>query len=197
MLLKPFFLIGLFVAILTLSNNIHGQRKVYEAFMKGDKVGEMAVVREVNDESDKISVVSHIEAHMIVKIRVDYESHSTYMDGKLMEAEAISKTNGHEHSITHTILKSDGYQITKGRKTHILSDLDLHGGDLFYFEEPQGINKVYALSSGSVLEVEKEGMNDYYFEEGGKKELHRYQNGELIEVHLEHKFYTIVFKLKR
>ena len=187
----------IYLTLLTSTSYQYGlaQTMVYDAFLKGHNVGKMTVTREVNDESDKISVVSHIKAHMIVNIRVDFESHSTYMDGKLMESEASSKTNGHDHDNTHTIWKGDHYEVSLGRKTKPIAEQKLFGGDLFYFEEPANIDKVYSLTSGELLYVEQDDSNKYFFEHDGKKELHIYENGTLKELHIEHRLYTVIFKL--
>jgi len=173
------------------------QTYVYDAFIRGHNVGKMTVVREINDESEKISVISHVEAHMIVRIRVDFESSSTYMNGAIVEATSITKTNGKVHSETNTILKDGKYQATIDGDIKKISDSKLVGGDMFYFEEPTNIKKVYALATGQMLDVVAEGANDYYFEYDGKKELHKYLNGVLHELRLEHKLYTVVFKLKK
>ncbi len=180
--------------IFTLSAN--SQTHVYEAFIKGHKVGEMKVTQEVNDESEKISVVTHIEAHMLVKIRVDFESHSSYMDGKLMEATAVSKTNGRIHSQAQTSFRDGKYTVRVDRKTKTLDQKTIYGGDLFYFEEPEGFDEVYSLASGELLRVEKAGDQAYYFEHDGKKELHKYAQGVLTELQIDHKLYTVIFKLK-
>lgn len=187
-----------FLALLLLfsTGRLWAQTYVYDAFIKGHKAGQMTVVREVNDERIKISVSTHIEAHMLVSIKVDFESHSSYMDGKLMDAEAISKTNGHIHSQTQTSYRNGQYEIhVDKKKPKILNERALYGGDLFYFEAPAQIKKVYALATGDFMDIQKEGPDSYYFVHGGKKELHTYSEGILTELQIEHRLYTVVFKL--
>ncbi|GAB5526626.1 MAG: hypothetical protein Roseis2KO_44980 [Roseivirga sp.] len=181
---------------LSFATSINAQTHVYEAFIRGNKVGEMKVVQEVNDESEKISVVTHIEAHMLVSIRVDFESHSSYMDGKLIEATAISKTNGRVHSQAQTSFKNGSYTVKVDRKTKTLAQKTIYGGDLFYCEEPTDMKEVYSLASGELLQVEKAGDHEYYFVHDGKKELHKYTDGVLSELQIDHRLYTVIFKLK-
>ncbi len=180
----------------SIATNLSAQTHLYEAFIKGHKVGEMKVVQEVNDESEKISVVTHIEAHMLVTIRVDFESHSSYMDGQLVEATAISKTNGRVHSQAQTSFKNGAYTARVDRKTKVLEQKTIYGGDLFYCEEPVDLKEVYSLASGELLQVEKAGDHEYYFVHDGKKELHKYANGVLKELQIDHRLYTVIFKLK-
>lgn len=190
------FLLQIIWLSLAMAPQVKGQTYVYDAFIKNHKVGQMTVVREVNDESEKISVKTHIEAHMLVKIRVDFESHSTYMNGALVNAEAISKTNGHVHSKAITTRKNGRYFAERNDLKPVGLDMeDYYGGDLFYFEEPKNISQVYALATGELLAVTKEGEDIYYFEHDGKKELHRYEEGKLAELRIEHRLYTVVFKL--
>ena len=190
-----FLLICLVVSTVTLMSNV--QTYVYDAFIKGHDVGEMTVDREVNDESEKISVTSRIKAHMLVTIRVDFDSNSTYMDGALVEAEAITKTNGHLHSQAKTILKDGKYQVNLDGDSKQVAGSKLIGGDMFYFEEPTNVKKIYSLASAEMLDVSTASSNEYYFEYDGKKELHKYSNGVLSEMRLEHRLYTVVFKLRK
>jgi len=185
------------IVISTITLSASGQTYVYDAFIKGHNVGKMTVDREVNDESEKISVISHIKAHMLVTIRVDFESTSTYIDGTLVEAQAISKTNGHLNSKATTILKNGKYVAEVDDETKQVNGAKILGGDMFYFEEPSDIKKVYSLASGEMLDVSSASANEYYFEHDGKKELHKYSNGALSELRLEHKLYTVIFKLQQ
>ena len=156
----------------------------------------MTAYREVNDESEKISVTSYIDAHIFAKARTDFESHSTYIDGRLVEAEAISKTNGHIYSKATTILKNGKYQAQVDKKLVSIEHEKIIGGDLFYFEEPINIDNVYMLATGQMLNVESSSEHEFYFEHNGKKELHKYVDGVLNEMRLEHKLYTVIFKLQ-
>ena len=99
------------VMFLSSTVKLHGQTLIYDAFIRGDKVGEMKVIREVNDEATKIIVDTHIEAHMLVKIEVDFKSSSTYMDNKLLLGKAETRTNGHLKSSVYTVLKDGQYNI--------------------------------------------------------------------------------------
>lgn len=188
-------LIFIIASVAPLASN--AQTYVYDAFIRGHDVGEMTVDREVNDESEKVNVVSNIKAHMLVTISVNFESNATYVDGGLVESEAITKTNGHLHSKATTILKNGRYQLTLDGETKSINGTKLAGGDLFYFEEPVDVKKVYSLANGQILNVSKGGDNEYYFEYDGKKELHKYSNGILNEMRLEHKLYTVIFKLRK
>jgi 3',5'-cyclic AMP phosphodiesterase CpdA len=188
-------IICILVSISTIASN--AQTYLYDAFIKGHNVGLMTVDREVNDESEKISVISHIKAHMLVTIRVEFESNATYMDGALVEAEAVSKTNGHLHSKATTILKNGKYQADVDGKSKQVNGSKLIGGDMFYFEEPTSIKEVYSLASGGMLDVISDANHEYHFEHDGKKELHKYSNGVLTEMRLEHKLYTVIFKLQK
>ena len=182
------------ICILMLQSFCHGQTLIYDGYIKGHKVGEMSVEREINDESTKILVRTHVEAHMIVKITVDFTSESTYMNNKLIIGEAESRTNGHSKSLVHTTLKDGFYEVNNDGKVSRISSSDLVGADYYYFALPRNGESVYALATGKMLNVLKENDNTFYFEHDGKKELHTFSDGVLDKLEISHRLYTITFK---
>lgn len=169
----------------------------YDAYIRGDKVGEMKVVREVNDEATKINVDTHIEAHMIVKIVVDFKSSSTYMNNKLLIGEAETRTNGHLKSSVHTVYKDGRYTVDIDGDAKRISQGDLVGADYYYFELPQNGAKSYALATGGMLNMVRKGQNEFYFEHDDKKEVHTFKNGVLDQLEISHRLYTVTFKRRK
>lgn len=192
------FLFVCTIPTLLLSNiDAQAQKLTYEGFMRNKKVGELTAVREVNDENTKIHISTDIEAHMLVKIEVELKSESTYINQELVESSSISKMNGHVKSNVQTVHKNDHYQINADGDDIKISKSSMVGADIFYFEEPKNINEVYSLALGELLQVEKgEEAGVYFFEQDGKKEYHKYKNGVLAEVHIDHALYSITFKIK-
>jgi len=182
------------VMFLSSTVKLHGQTMIYDAFIRGDKVGEMKVIREVNDEATKIIVDTHIEAHMLVKIEVDFKSSSTYMDNKLLLGKAETRTNGHLKSSVYTVLKDGQYNIDIDGESSKINKDELVGADYYYFEVPENGAESYALATGGILDMVKKDQNEFYFEHDDKKEIHTFKNGVLHELEISHRFYTITFK---
>jgi len=182
------------VMFLSSTVKLHGQTLIYDAFIRGDKVGEMKVIREVNDEATKIIVDTHIEAHMIVKIEVDFKSSSTYMNNKLLLGKAETRTNGHLKSSVYTVLKDGQYNIDIDGESSKINKDELVGADYYYFEVPENGAESYALATGGILDMVKEDQNEFYFEHEDKKEIHTFKNGVLQQLEISHRFYTITFK---
>jgi hypothetical protein len=182
------------VIFLSSTVKLHSQTLIYDAFIRGDKVGEMKVIREVNDEATKIIVDTHIEAHMLVKIEVDFKSSSTYMDNKLLLGKAETRTNGHLKSSVYTVLKDGHYNIDIDGESSKINKDELVGADYYYFEVPENGAESYALATGGILDMVKEDQNEFYFEHDDKKEIHTFKNGVLQELEISHRFYTITFK---
>lgn len=184
----------LLMALFSFGLSSQAQTLIYDGFIKGHKVGEMKVTKETNDEGIKINVDTKIEAHLIVKIRVDFKSESTYMNNSLVEASAETYTNGHlKHSVK--TFRNDGtYRMDKDGKKKALGSDDLIGADMYYFELPHDGEEVFALATGIMLHIEKDGENRFFFEHDGKKELHTFKDGVLEEVEISHRLYTITFK---
>lgn len=192
--IRSAFLSTLIILMLTSTVKLFGQTLIYDAYIRGHNVGEMKVIREMNDEATKIIVDTHIEAHMMVKIVVDFKSSSTYMDNKLLIGEAESRTNGHLKSSVHTVLKDGHYTVDVDGDVSRIDQDDLVGADYYYFEVPKNGTESYALATGGMLNMVKKGQNSFYFEHDGKKELHTFKNGVLQELEISHRFYTITFK---
>lgn len=193
-LLRTSLMSLLSITLLFIGSYSYGQTLTYDAYIRGDKVGEMKVVREINDEATKISVKTRIEAHMIVKIVVEFKSSSTYMDNKLLLGEAETRTNGHLKSSVHTVLKDGYYNIDVDGESSRINQNNLVGADYYYFEIPQNGAKSYALATGGLLDMVKEDQNEFYFEHDDKKEIHTFKNGVLQELEISHRLYTITFK---
>lgn len=172
------------------------QNYVYEAFINEQKVGEMKVVREVNDESEKISILTQINTHPLAGLQLYFKSNSSYMDGKLMDATSLTKMNG-EASNSQTTFRNGGYTISVDGKVKLLDELVLFGNDLLYFEEPRGLERVYVLALGKELTLHKEGNHSWYFEYKGKKEVYTYTAGVLVELQVDHSSYSLAFRLKQ
>lgn len=180
------------------SQVLYSQTLVYEGFLRGNKVGELTAQREVNDENVKIYVSTDIEAHMLFTIDVFLESQSTYIDQELKESSSLSKVNGNLKSSVQTVQHEDYYQIDKDGENKKLKESSVIGADIFYFEEPKNIDEAYSLALGEMMDVEKgEEPGVYFFEQDGKKEYHRYKNGKLAELKIDHALYTITFKIKQ
>lgn len=189
----------LLFCLIQLAVHVHanGQTRVYEAFVEGNKIGEMQVIREINDESEKITITTHLRAHLFSNESVRTESHSTYMDGKLTEATSTREINGRlQRKVTTSffdgklIVVRDGSEQQSKRGT-------VYGNDLLYCEEPGDIDEVLDLSSGDFVAVKHSEGHVYYFTQNEKMELYRYENGLLGSLEIEHKHYTVVFKLKQ
>ncbi|WP_422356690.1 DUF6134 family protein [Roseivirga pacifica] len=170
------------------------QTLIYDGYMKGHKVGEMKVVKEVSDERTVITTETTVEAHMLVKILVEYNSKSTYMNNRLVESEAKSHTNGNLKSSVQTVWKDGTYHINDNGDSKQLSHPELIGADYYYFEIPDNNSKALALATGELLTIEKSKPLEYYFEHDGKKELHLFDESHLKEVTISHKLYSITFK---
>jgi len=191
--MKSFFSVFLlFICLLS-----SGQTLRYDAILRGHSVGELKVVKEVSDNKTTIETSTHIVAHMLFKITVDVTTKSTYMDGVLIESEAVSKQNGHIHESVYIHKTDNGYSIDVDGEKEQLNVETLIGADTLYFEEPKSISHTMALASAQYLDIEKGKGGAYFFVHDGKKESHQYKAGVLEEVVIEHKLYTVTMKRKQ
>ncbi len=183
--------------LLLFSTALAGQTLTYDAFLKGHKVGEMTIVKEVSDNKTSVISKTHIEAHMLFTIKVDIETNATYMDGVLIESDATSRQNGHLHASIKIHKTDNGYTIDDDGDKESLASTGLVGADMLYFEEPASLSNTIALASGQYLDIEKGSNGEYFFVHDGKKESHQYANGVLEQVIIDHKLYTVTMKLRK
>jgi len=183
--------------LLALQLQAFAQTLTYDAILRGHKVGEMEVVQEVSDNKTAIVSNTHIEAHLLFSITLDIEINSTYVDGVLVESQAQTFQNGKLHSSTMIHKADQGYRIDNDGIKSTLNKDALIGADLLYFEEPSKIKEALALVSGEYLTIDQDTDDLYFFIHDGKKEKHRYDNGELEEVVIDHKLYTVTLKKQK
>ena len=189
-------LVFLFLYLVAISLSAGAQTREYEVFLKGKQVGQLKVVREVNDESEKITVITLIDAQALVGLTQYDESQASYMDGKLIDATSITKING-STATTQTTLRKGGYTINEDGKSKRLGQLMLFGSDLLYFEEPVGLERVYILALGKELNLHKRDNRNWSFEHNGSQHVYNYTGGVLTELQIENNSYKLTFRLKQ
>ncbi len=144
-----------------------------------------------------INISTHIEAHMLIKVVVDYTSTSTYANNALTKSEAKTMTNGHLKESVEIKKVGNAYSLQINGKDESIDEPSILGADLYYFEVPEDGSKLYSLATGKPLEVIKSDAYTFFFEHDGKKESHVFSNNQLSELSISHKLYTIHFKKKQ
>lgn len=132
------------------SVSVSAQTYAYHAFVKNDKVGEVKVVREVNDEAEKISIKGFYRFDSDSIMLIQFNSKSTYMDGMLKEAESTTAVNGQGETSVLIWQEDEHYVIRKSGLDMAIPILveELFGLDLFFFEEPKTIRHAYSTFTG-------------------------------------------------
>lgn len=177
-------------------NPINGQTLIYEGFIKGEKVGELIVTREVNDENVKIIVHTSFRTPETADTTAIL-TESMYVDQSLMQAAAITKLNHQVLADAETIRMHKGYRLNFNGKQSELNSKTLIGTDIFYFEEPVSIDSIYSLRSGKMLDVlASEEGNIYCLKDGDKEECYAYQQGVLQQIRISQPAYSISFRLR-
>ena len=175
-----------------------GQTLKYEAFHLGRKVGSLTVTREVSDERTKIKVDVDIRGKLKPRGASQFETHSTYMDQKLIEAQGISKWDSNLNSLIAIYLNKDRYYLEKGELVIGMEPIDLLSTDIFYFEEPLKIKQAVHITSGDILTIErKEDVPASYTFTGPRiKIVHHYKAGKLTAFMWQLYDEIITFRLK-
>lgn len=179
------------------NHHLNGQSLIYEGFIKGEKVGELNVIREVNDENVKIIVHTSFRTPETADTTAIF-TESMYVDQSLMQAAAITKLNNQVLADVETIRMHKGYRHNFNGKRSELNSKTLIGTDIFYFEEPVSIDSIYSLKSGKMLDVlASEEPSVYCLKDGDEEECYAYQQGVLQQIRMSQPAYNIIFRLKK
>ena len=158
-----------------------GQTLKYEAFHLGRKVGSLTVTREVSDERTKIKVVSDFTGKLKPIDFFRYETRSTYMDQKLIEAEGFFKSGSDLNSFITLFFSEESYYLETSDLSTELGPDNVLSTDLFYFEEPFQIKSAIFIRSGEQLSIEKlkDEPGSYALSGPVLKIINHYKSGEL------------------
>ncbi|MCE7993629.1 MAG: hypothetical protein HEP71_16715 [Roseivirga sp.] len=178
--------------------HVSAQSLKYDAFVDSEKIGEMTVVKEVNDEADKISVKGFYKIVRDSLINFKFESYATYMNGILMEAEAKTWFNDHKPLVTNTFGgQGDSYFLERSwiKVSEPLMKTELYGTDILYFEEPERLKNIYDLYTGGYMRIEPAKTGSYNLIFSNRTYLFQYKDGVLTEFTNAFGAYIITFKL--
>ncbi len=184
------FLIGNSYAL-----HIHSQTIVYHVYSEGVMVGEMSVVREVNDESIKIQTNTSLRLKADTSYSKELFTESIYMNNRLLIGESLTKTNGALESSIIAVLKGGVYQVDIDGNKSTIKKNDLVAMDFYYFESPVDTQKVYSLTEGKTINLLKKEKDNYISDHKNGVRHYLYKNGILESFKWVIKKTTLNFKL--
>lgn len=132
---------------------------------------------------DQVVYTSHtdIQFNLMVNIRVVYDYHVTYKNGELQEAKAHITVRGNDKTKVNTVKKGSGYEFySEGELEKTIAGSINHSIIQLLFEEPLGVDKIYAEEHGEYHNLRELATHTYLkTASNGNKNTYFYQNGVL------------------
>lgn len=196
-MIKKSFIVVLLVSVL--QANAFAQETVeYEVRIAGIKIGDMVATKISNGNHATIEVESKVSFWFFGKINLDFQTIAEYKNSQFIRSEVNSKTNKGDFKTTID-WKNDQYDI-KANNYKFELDTTVNrpiyfSSVAFYFEEPNGINEMFAESYGLISAIVKN--KDYYeVNVNGNKNRFYYKDGVLDRAVMEFPIKNYVVKRK-
>ena len=181
--------------ISTITQAVQAQQLHYEGFVKGQKVGELVVIREVNDENVKINTTANIQFEAFGKTAFEFSSESMYVNQAIMQASSISKENGQISRQIEIVKLQKNYELQINSHSTTVNEGALFGTDVFYFEAPFSIGSAIELTTGEMASIRSESISVYNFQINETEVQAKYQEDKLVQFEMVLKGVLVVFKL--
>jgi hypothetical protein len=188
------------ISLLALSFTSISQTLKYDiATSKGEKIGDMVVVKTSHDDLIEIKVVSKVKSRIFVEIEVKYIGQVIYKNNRLHYSRVTTYVNDQVHNITTTETKGDYYTINKDGKILKYHEPIYFSGMRLFFKEPRTIIHLYSEANAydNIVTFIKEGL---YLLKDPNTQGHNqywYKNGYLTKATIKHALISFVYTLKK
>lgn len=175
------------------------QKIKMEIVMGDKKVGEINAEKITNGKSAQYDMNSHVQASMMITVKVDIVSKSYWYNGMLTNSRATRNSNmPGQDQVTVVELKGKEYLVTRNNaKTYEPYPVRLTVTNL-YFQEPVKDTAVFSEIQGMYLLITHLGNHRYQLNQPkGKKDIYVYQNDKLQKIETIIAGKNVVFMVKQ
>ncbi len=191
--MKQIFTILTFLTVVGFAS---AQTLLYEVVRGDKKIGDMTVVRKMNNESITYDVESQVIFRLLFSFTVDYESTCEYKNGMLIKEYAHSELNGSTQKKSTIWFDGEKYTLDMdGSRIELQEKIDYSIG-IVYFNEPRDQQRVFSPRFGRYLTFERVNEHQYELESPDGSNLYTYLNGICTEVKVSRDFAKFSFKMK-
>jgi hypothetical protein len=163
------------------------EKYVYKIIHKGKEIGTLYAKKEQLGDKIIYSNRTEIDTRIITKIEVDYNYKVVYKNNLLSHAYVLILFNGKEKTNTYTDRSNNQYIYYEDDDVkNIISKKITYSTVNLMFEEPLGINEVYAEEHGEFHAMECIAPNTYKKTiNRSKSSVYKYKNGKLLEAEVD------------
>lgn len=153
----------------------------FDVIHSGESIGTLKAEKTVEGVKTIYTSNTNIEYHMFMTIKIDYTYNVIYNADELEQAKVHIMLRGHEKTNVMTKKNGTGYEyFSDNKKEKEINKSIKHSIEKLFFEEPVGVDKVYAEEHGEFHDLKKVGDQVYLkTAPNGHKNKYYYENGSL------------------
>ena len=155
-----------------------------EVMMGEKKIGEINAEKKTTGKAVQYEMTSHVEAAMVVTVKVTNTTKSYWYNGMLTNSRATRESNmPGQDQVTTVELKGSKYAVTINKKEKSETYPIKFCVTCLYYQEPVKDTTVYSEMQGMHLSIKDLGNHQYELSQPkGKKDIYSYVNGKLQKI---------------
>lgn len=170
----------------------------YDLSVAGNSIGTLTAVKKVKGNSTIYTTNSLATVHIFGETQISTSLTVEFLNGILQSSHYKIEKNGTLNDESNTILKNGVYYINHNGKTSQVNSPITYATTMLYFDEPKGIETVFAELEGITKTISKTGSSMYVLSDPGNHHTnsYTYTNGMLEEAVISHTLFNFKLTLK-
>lgn len=184
---------SLFISVSTTAKELTSR---YNMEMLGARIGEFSVTQKNENGTVEVEAITDVKINLLFSYQVKYIQNTLYEQGVLKSSNVKTFKNGKLNSDIMLKQEKDAYLLIVDGDTTIINDIITYSGSLLYFNEPQGIKRLYKERTAEMRQITSLNEHTYVVNDEKERELNRYiyKDGVLEYAKMQHTLGTLVLK---
>jgi hypothetical protein len=168
----------------------------YKLLLFGVNIGEFSVSQTDNNGNVNIEAITDVKVKFLFSYRIKYVQQTVYDQGILQSSHIETYKNGKLNSNMWLKLQNNSYLLVLDNDTTVINESITYSGSLLYFNEPDGIKKIYKERSSEMKKINPVDEHVYSIRDEKDREINRYlyENGILQYAKMHHPLGTMELK---
>lgn len=180
---KRLYFLLILLSINLLNVNAQIEQLDFEIIHKNKVVGSLITKKVITDSGTNYSSITELEIHILTKIKVNYTYDVSYINNFLNVGSVIVKVHGREKTNVRTVKENSRYSFySDGKIVRNFDTIISNSVIQLFFEEPIGMNEIYAEEPGEFHKIEAIGNSYVKTAKSGHENIYTYKNGKLKRV---------------
>jgi len=168
----------------------------YNMYLLNANIGEFSVTQTKENGNVKIEAITDVNINLLFSYRIKYVQNTVYEQGVLQSSHVETYKNGKLNSNMRLKLQNNSYLLVLDNDTTVINESITYSGSLLYFNEPDGIKKIYKERSSEMKKINPVDEHVYSIRDEKDREINRYfyENGILQYAKMHHPLGTMELK---